>query len=196
MNAQTSNATIPCTAHGARVIWWKATNSTKMSFRPFWFLCLCSAVAWLIRFFICHPFVFQQLKETFSIFCSNEITIFALDFTATSVCLVRQCFIEFRHLFWHHQISMRIIMEIVLLQCIQRFSDATNARRLIKYTLLISIFNTNRFTGCHFSDNSVLRLQFEIFCSTMCYGYFNDFDGEVSIAWDCCWCRRWWWWWW
>lgn len=188
VDAQASDATISCSAHGARIVRWKATNSTKMSIRELWFGCLCIAVARFVRFFVCHPFVFQQLQETFSIFCSNEITIFAFEFTSTSIRLVRQCFIEFWYFFGHHQISVRIIMEIVLFQCIQRFANTTNAWRLVEYTLFVSIFYTNRFTGCHFfricavSDSFVYNLEYST-------NYVLMISVKVSIV--CFWCGWW-----
>lgn len=135
-----------CSAWCASIIRWKAANGAEMSFGKLrgW-----STGCHVIRAIRIHLTIFfEKLLKCFSIL--NTIIISAAWLSSLpSVARRIKIVVELRYLLRHHQISVRIIVEIILLKSLKCFLCTSFSCHIIKHSLLISISDSPWFTCCH-----------------------------------------------
>lgn len=154
MDAQAANATVARTARYTCIIGWETANSAKMTLGPFGWWCLCVRIARCIRGLGQMSIVLQQLRKVLAIFgFHHHVTSFPLGLARP--WLFHQAVLKLGHLFRHHKIGMRIIVEIVQFQCQTCFVQPPFARYIVQHTLLFRLANSIRFAWCHFQYKCV-----------------------------------------
>lgn len=156
MRTQAPYAAVSRPASRARVAGGKSTHRTKVSLGQPGSGCSGTKIVRRIRSLL--PFLIQQLRKRFTILCA---IVFG-PFRAAVFLLARSAAIEivaeFGHLLRHDQVRVRVFVEVVLLECFQRFARASLACGIVQGSLFVRLPDTSRFAACHLVGVEFTRL--------------------------------------
>lgn len=135
-----------CSTWSARVIGWEPADSAEMTLGQLrWWRHGCRVIG-AVRIHL--TILLEKLLKRFSVFDAVIISaawLFAFSRVSRSIEIA----VELWNLLRHDKIRVWIVMVIVLLQSFECLLRAPLSCHIVKHSLLISVFDSTRFTCCH-----------------------------------------------